>query len=195
MQKRSLETRTRILNAALDCFAQTGYEASSVAEICQAAGVSKGAFYHHFPSKQALFLALLESWLETIDSMMEINRRTAPSSAQALRQMSELMTHVFAQAGGRLPMFLEFWTQASHDPQIWQAVVQPYQRYQDYFSELIQAGITEGSFKPVDVDATARMLVSLALGLLLQGLLDPQGTDWDRVTRQSVELFLSGLKK
>ena len=59
-QQRSEETRARILAAALDRFARYGYDATGVAEICRAAGVSKGAFYHHFPSKQAAFLESVE---------------------------------------------------------------------------------------------------------------------------------------
>ena len=60
MQARSHETRSRILQSAIDLFSKEGYDATGVAEICTAAGVSKGAFYHHFPTKQALFLALLD---------------------------------------------------------------------------------------------------------------------------------------
>lgn len=59
MQTRSEETRARILQAALTLFARLGYEAASVEDICVEAGVSKGAFYHHFPTKQAVFLQLL----------------------------------------------------------------------------------------------------------------------------------------
>ncbi len=66
MQARSEETRTHILEAALRRFANHGYSAASVDEICAEAGVSKGAFYHHFPSKQALFLELLNEWLDKI---------------------------------------------------------------------------------------------------------------------------------
>ena len=67
MQQRSMETRKRILDAAQSLFSQSGYDATGVAEICRAAGVSKGAFYHHFPSKQAIFLELLDGWLSRLD--------------------------------------------------------------------------------------------------------------------------------
>ena len=79
MQQRSEETRTRLLEAAVRLFAQQGYDASGVAEICAAAGVSKGAFYHHFESKQALFLALLEEWLARLDAAFSRSARTHPA--------------------------------------------------------------------------------------------------------------------
>ena len=195
MQKRSIETRTHILEAALECFARSGYDATGVAEICDAAGVSKGAFYHHFPTKQAIFLALMHDWLRNIDILMDASRAGAQSTPQAIYQMSEMMTSVFDQARGQLPLFLEFWTQASHDTQIWQAVLEPYQRYADYFSTIVKGGIAEGSLKSVDPDVAARVIVSLALGLLLQGVLDPEGADWGKVTQQSIRFLLTGLEK
>ncbi len=193
MQKRSIETRSRIMSAAMNCFSRSGYDATGVAEICAAAEVSKGAFYHHFPTKQSVFLALLQEWLKTIDVMLETSRQGTSSVPQALRQMSELMALIFDQAGGRLPMFLEFWSQASHDPVIWQEIVQPYQRYANYFGTIIRDGITEGSIKPVDADVSARLIVAVALGFLLQGLLAPTSADWGKVTKTSIQYLMDGL--
>lgn len=51
-------TRNRILAAALELFLAAGVEATSVADICRAAGVSDGSFFHHFPSKEELALEL-----------------------------------------------------------------------------------------------------------------------------------------
>jgi AcrR family transcriptional regulator len=194
MQSRSLETRQRIMKAAMECFTRSGYNATGVAEICTEAGVSKGAFYHHFTTKQALFLALLDEWLAGVDGLLESSRQGAESIPQALNQMSEQMTRIFTQARGQIPMFLEFWTQASHDSVVGKALLEPYHRYRAYFSQLIEIGIKEGSLKMVDADHTARMIVSLALGLLLQGVLDPQEAQWELTTRQSVQYLLDGIE-
>ncbi|MGD8474909.1 MAG: helix-turn-helix domain-containing protein, partial [Anaerolineae bacterium] len=67
VQQRGEETRTRILDVAQEAFARYGYDATGVAEICRRAGVTKGGFYHHFPSKQDVFLEMLERWLEGMD--------------------------------------------------------------------------------------------------------------------------------
>src|SRR4030042_884054 len=68
VQVRSEETRNRILQSAHKLFSETGFDASGVAGICRAAGVSKGAFYHHFETKQAVFLQLLEEGLQQVDT-------------------------------------------------------------------------------------------------------------------------------
>ncbi|MEJ5241152.1 MAG: TetR/AcrR family transcriptional regulator [Anaerolineales bacterium] len=191
MQQRSLETRARLLDAALKRFARDGYNATSVETICADAGVSKGAFYHHFPSKQALFLALLEGWLTTIQGGLEASRRERAS--ETLMEMSNLLPSVLDSADARLPMFLEFLLQAMRDQQIWQATIEPYRRYRQYFAQIIQQGIADGSFGKVDPQIAGQILVSLALGLLLQGLLDPEGGDWEKVAQESMKIFLKGL--
>ena len=195
MQKRSEETRSRILEAALELFAREGYDATGVAEICRAAGVSKGAFYHHFPTKHAVFMEILQSWLDVLSQQIEVTRQSAKDVPQALLSMAGIMQQIFEQASGQLPMFLEFWARASRDPQVWQAVVSPYRRFQEFFQGMIEQGVTEGSLKAFDGEMASRTLVAMAVGLLLQGMLDPQETDWGKVSQQSMQVLLKGLAK
>jgi AcrR family transcriptional regulator len=54
-------TRAALIQVATELFAAHGYEATAIPAILQAAGVSRGALYHHFESKEALFEAVLES--------------------------------------------------------------------------------------------------------------------------------------
>jgi AcrR family transcriptional regulator len=195
MQKRSQETHNRIIEAALDLFAREGYDATGVAEICQAAGVSKGAFYHHFPTKHAVFMEILQSWLDLLGTQMLSTWRGSQNVPQALLEMAGIMQQIFEQASGQLPMFLEFWAHASRDPLVWQAVVSPYHRYQEFFQSMIEQGMVEGSLKPGDAGVAGRAVVALAVGLLLQGMLDPHETDWGKVAQQSMQALLDGLAK
>jgi TetR/AcrR family fatty acid metabolism transcriptional regulator len=55
-------TRDRILDGALEVFARKGYHGAIVDDIVRASGTSKGAVYHHFPNKEALFLALVDDF-------------------------------------------------------------------------------------------------------------------------------------
>lgn len=61
--------REMLLDAGTELFRRTGYVATTVDEICTAAGVTKGAFFHHFPSKEALAGECLRRWPERMESL------------------------------------------------------------------------------------------------------------------------------
>ncbi|NLE76360.1 MAG: TetR/AcrR family transcriptional regulator [Chloroflexi bacterium] len=194
-QPRGEETRARILEAALSCFARDGYERAGVADICRGAAVSKGAFYHHFPSKHAVFASLLESWLSELQEQLQAVRSRAQDAPQELLGMAGLFGAVFRDARGQLPLFLEFWSQASRDPQIWAETVAPYRRYRDFFAGFIESGVAQGSLAPVNPQRAGQTVLALAIGLLMQGLLDPDGADWAAAAPESMGLLLAGLQQ
>ena len=66
--KRRPITVTALLDGAMELFAEQGYGATSIPDICDRAGLTKGAFYSNFANKDALFLALLDrSWDQRAD--------------------------------------------------------------------------------------------------------------------------------
>jgi AcrR family transcriptional regulator len=192
-QQRSEETRSRILDSAVRKFSTAGYDAASVDEICADAGVSKGAFYHHYQTKQAVFLALMQGWLGTIDLGMNATRKqTVP---ETLVHMTNLLPGIFAAAENNLPIFLEFWLQASRDEKVWKTMIAPYRHYQEYFAKLLEDGIVEGTIKKdLEPSVAAQVIVSLAVGLLLQGILDPHGANWEKTAQESMSILMDGLK-
>ena len=58
------ESKTKLLQAALHVIRAKGYSATRIEDVCEAAGLSKGSFFHHFDTKQALALAAAEYWIE-----------------------------------------------------------------------------------------------------------------------------------
>ncbi len=66
--EKSERSRVLILEAALRLFSEQGYRGTSIREIAEAAGLSTGNLYHHFPDKEALFRTLLDQYWEAIES-------------------------------------------------------------------------------------------------------------------------------
>ena len=65
-----MSTREKLLDAAIQIFMSKGYSGSSVDEICQGAGATKGAFFHHFKSKEQVGLLALERYDNAITDML-----------------------------------------------------------------------------------------------------------------------------
>jgi AcrR family transcriptional regulator len=192
---RGEETRSKILHTALELFSKNGYDATSVAEICHKVKVSKGAFYHHFPSKQDLFLALMAGWLGELDGMLQAATMSAEDVPQAIENMAGISGSLFDALEGGFPILLEFWTQANRQPEIWQRAVEPYRNYLSYFAEVIRNGKSQGTFaEDLDAELSARLLLGVVMGLLLQASFDPEGADWQEVTRSGIKLLLNGMR-
>lgn len=195
-QQRGEETRKQIMSAAIELFCRQGYDAAGVAEICTSAKVSKGAFYYHFPSKQALFLAIMDKWLRDLNDQLLSFHVPGKTIPQSILDMADTMRVVFKDASGQLPMFMEFMIQASRDKAIWNAAIAPYQQYQESFAALIKEGVVEGSLKAdIDDQVAARVLISFAVGLLLQGIVVPEAADWENVASQGVRMILESIQR
>jgi len=189
------ETRARILEAAQDCFARCGYDGTGVAEICQTAGISKGALYHHFPGKQAIFVEMFEIWMREFTAQIERVRDSAASVPEALLKMARMTGLIFQRAAGQLPLFIEFLTKASREPDTWKATIAPYEYFRSFYADLLRRGIAEGSLREVDPDLTARIIVSFGAGLVMQGVFDPQAGPWVEIGVQGIQLFLKSINK
>jgi AcrR family transcriptional regulator len=158
-------------------------------------GRQQGRFYHHFPGKQALFLALFEQWLGEIQANIgQVGAADGPVPGQ-LAALAAMIQDIPQVVGHQVPIFLEFWTQTARQPGLWQATIAPYHAFRDLFADLIARGVAEGSLRPVDPTAAAHVVVSLGVGLLLQAFLDADGADWGRISQESLQILLDGLAR
>src|SRR5687768_6072455 len=100
-QERSQKTLERILDAAELLFGKKGYERTSVAEICAAAGSSVGAFYARFPDKQALLHQMHERFCEqaiaTAEAVLEPSRWRGVATTEFLRASLGFLVAIFRE--------------------------------------------------------------------------------------------------
>lgn len=194
MQSRSVQTRQRILSTSYELFSHQGYEATGVALICEKANISKGSFYHHFPSKKDVFCALIEEWVENVQNQFaSIKQNDAPIPDQLLA-MTPALSSVYSEAD-QIPFFLEFWLQAMRDREIAQRTIKPYYTFMTLFEKMFEKGITEGTIDPEsDPHLSMRLVMAFALGLIMQSMIEPKREDWNKVSKYSLERVLAGLQ-
>ncbi|MCX6083657.1 MAG: TetR/AcrR family transcriptional regulator [Caldiserica bacterium] len=192
-EERSQETQSRILAAAEQSFAEHGYDVTSVDSICRAAGVSKGAFYHHFPSKGSVFVALLNAWLTDLDRQFVAAQTGGESVPQQVAAMAAGVNEIYHVAGTKWSILLEFWAKSKADPKVAHSTVDMIRRYQGFFQQVLERGVSEGSLQVNDSNLAATLMLSVVLGLLLQGILDPEGQDWGTLMQRVLAMLMESM--
>jgi AcrR family transcriptional regulator len=105
--------RRAIVDAAAGCFAEKGFERTTTADICRAAGISSGSLFHYFPSKRAVFTAIFTDDAAETAGRLEAAAKTADPLAALLDVVTELAGQLAHPAVARL--VLEAAAQAARD--------------------------------------------------------------------------------
>ena len=192
IREKGKRSRNKLLEAAEKCFTKYGLDASGVDEICKTAGMSKGAFYHHFSSKQELFLEMLNQWLEIIDRYINTAREDSSNMLEIFMNISKAK-QVFKDAGNKLPVFIDLWIRATRDDKLRKITIGSYYKYLKLFKDLIEEGKKKKIIKNINSDTAARLIIAVAVGFIMQGMLDPDGTEWDKVAEDSPRILLEGI--
>lgn len=160
------DRRRRILEAAVPLFAAHGYAATSTARICQAAGVSSGTFFHHFPTKTALVAALLREDQAQADRDQARLREIARTDA--LAALDAWCAGLLAEAADPdLPGFVAMLSQVPEDPAVTAALAADAGSVRDTLRTLVRDGQAQGTLR---ADAPAEELADW-LGVLADGVL------------------------
>jgi AcrR family transcriptional regulator len=103
-EERSERSRAQILEAALKLFSHRGYGATSVRDIAEDAGVSKGNVYHHFTDKETIFRELLDQYFRAMSNPeFPFNRALAEGTPSSTSTSSSSMARTFASSTATWP--------------------------------------------------------------------------------------------
>lgn len=156
------ETYDKILAAALDLFVSRGFEATSVDEIAGAAGLTKGAIYFHFATKDDVLLALLDQVESNfVDPMDRRVRRAGPSAREKFvafaHQQSELGVGRTKLAILAIKTSSDF---AAGDERFGPRIRHIYRRLYDIVEDIVELGKARGEFR---ADVSTRQMASFVI--------------------------------
>ena len=106
-RERTDATRKALLTAARTLFVEKGYAGASTPEIVAAAGITRGALYHHFKDKQDLFRAVVEQEARAVADAIEAATSTDPTARDALMAGSTAYLDAMAVTGRTRLLLLE----------------------------------------------------------------------------------------
>ncbi|MDZ7836784.1 MAG: TetR/AcrR family transcriptional regulator [Actinomycetota bacterium] len=190
-EQRRMDTRSSIISAAAEVFSDKGFNESGVEDICNQAGISKGAFYHHFKSKQQLMLILMDKWIEEVARQIGPIEEGQVNFLELLMSLPESMKPAFTKVKGQLNLFLELYIKGLSDPQLQSVSQRTHDKFTSFFSYVVEQGIKQGSIRKVNVEDCSKTLFSLTIGFMVQGMLDPHSTDYAKLAKESIGLLLT----
>jgi len=172
--------------------ARRGFPSLTVDEVCDEAGVSKGAFYTYFDQKQELLLALIQDEAAATQAVMRDLEQAHASSVDRLRRFARAMIER-GESPASLQIRADMWAEMSSNPTVkrtWAAVVG---ERRAVLKGWIEESIAEGELAPIPANALAAIVLSLGDGLMLHAGLDPGGFRWVNV-QKAIDALLQGIE-
>ena len=169
-----VDTRTRILSSARELFHSRSYTDVGIKEICDSAQVQKGSFYHFFPSKRELTLAVIDELLvefkqriyaEAFDPFlapMSRFRKLAELVYRFQKETADSTGHILGCPFGNIA--LEMSTQ---DEVLRRKVEAIFSQMEGLFRKTLSAAVVQGEIGDIDIDATASAMIAYIEGVML----------------------------
>ncbi|MBT3321999.1 MAG: TetR/AcrR family transcriptional regulator [Anaerolineae bacterium] len=166
MTKLSDETRSKILDAATDVFAEKGFHDARMDEIVEASQTSKGGVYHHFPSKNYIFFALIDKFAALLEKRLRVAMEKEEHALKRVDVAISICMQTFQQHQALAKIAL---VQAVG---LGEAFETKRREINDRFAEIIQenieASIADGSIPEIDAEVTARAWIGALNEVILR---------------------------
>lgn len=167
--------REQILEAAMIRFAEGGFHSTGMAEVIAATGLSAGAVYRYFPSKEALIRAIVEERVlaSAAAAFERILGDGVDDPVQAVSAAIGIVDAVDVGAGIDITkVAVQAWAEALRNPDVLDVAQGAYARMRGYLAAVAERAQAHGRLAPeADPDEVAKTMLSLAMGYLLQRLI------------------------
>ena len=172
--KRRPKTTAALLDAAHEVFAERGFHGSSIGEICERAGLTTGAFYSNYASKDALFLALFDRHSQRLVQRFSEFVSDALDTEDPLSALLGLLAELNDYDPNWYLISTEYTLHAIRNPLAAKVLAEHDKHLRDELTELLELLLKKSSHQSdVDLDMLARLVVAIHEGGLAQSLVEP----------------------
>lgn len=187
-QLMSEKTKNHILSKAAELFAQKGYAATTMEDICSRSGMSKGSVYYHFKSKDALFLHLLETRGQAEQEKWEQSIANVKTAKEKLYLLAEQYAEMV-----QAPLALEEFLSTHHESEAYERLSAMRQKSFPLIEQIVLEGIEKNEFRQDDAALLAKII-----GGFLDGLdLSSDGLELEQrraIYQKGVAIMLQGIE-
>nr|HET6905306.1 TetR family transcriptional regulator [Ktedonobacteraceae bacterium] len=192
-------TRAQLLEAALKCFQEKGYVSTTLDDIAQKAGTTRGAIYWHFGNKAQLFNTMVRERYARAATIFQEAFASGESPLQQLRRfLIRWITYAEEDSDFRAVLeLLQLKTELVPElAEGMQEKIQGMRASRDMLASLMQRSIAAGEIRPeINARTAALAALGMANGITSLWLMDPNSIELKVVAQESVNLFLQGLTR
>jgi AcrR family transcriptional regulator len=164
-------------------------------DIVAESGASKGSLYWHFNGKQELFIALIEWFFAEMNEEILHAWTGEMSASEKIKAMMMVALDSSQQIIPFFNVFLDFWAQTSKDEQLQQIFDRMIDDYQAQIGQLIEEGIANGEFRPVEAPKLSLAIFGLVDALFLYEALLGEKIDARGSAEVALDTILVGLQR
>jgi AcrR family transcriptional regulator len=186
------ERRAQIIQASLACFTRKGYNNTTMDDIVTESGLSKGTLYWYFKSKDDLFAEALLSVVMDVGQETMAALEQWSTASDKLRAIAQATVEFAEKVEGYFTLLLEFWASSPHREEAAQSWIGPLIQYKDIVVEVVEEGVRNGEFKPVDAERLVWAIMAAYDGMAAYIMFIPD-MDLEQVGQVFIETLLSGL--
>ena len=188
-------TKHQILDAAMHVFVRNGYSKTTMDDIVNHSGLSKGAIYHYYGSKKELFLSLIDHW-ENYFFIDIINKDLSLSSSDdLLREIVMDVVYAFKHKKYVFLAELEFWSLANHDIDVRDKTKTLYIKLLHLFKNIIKKGIERNEFKNIDIEIGSLSIMTSIQGIIWFSIFEESELSAEKYLNEVIEFIIKGFKK
>lgn len=193
-KEQQARTRSSLMGSAARLFAERGLERTSIDELAEAAGYTKGAFYANFRNKEELFLAMLdERFAQRLESLDRIMASDEDVEEQAREGGEDFMRYIRTDPDWQR-LFFEFAAYASRNDEFRTELLERYRSLRARIAELYETRARRLDVEtPIPFETVALMTFAMANGVALEQLLEPDLVD-EQLFATMLMVFFAGLR-
>ena len=183
----------KILATASSLFARNGYHATSMDDIVKESGLSKGAIYGYFKSKEDLFLELSDKQLALTVEHMRAGFSPLDSAVNKLEKAAEIHFMQINDPNDVWRVTLELWVDSPRIPSLEKRVVKRYELAHKFLANIIEEGKRSGEFKKdTDADAVSSILLATVRGIAIHNNMGHK-FNWQKIKASLLEVLFDGI--
>lgn len=189
------QRRTQILSAALACFARQGYHATSMDDVVRESGLSVGAIYSYFPSKEDLFLAICDDRNEqTLSYLNDVFRRPGPMAEKTREAVDFFFSLLSDELLTLARVNVEFMSEAAKSERLKERQQRRCESVRQFMRWLLSEAQRQGEIRAdVDINAAAELMMMLNEGILLLSVAGLRDVGLDQLKPAYLALLNAGL--